>query len=165
MDSPAMIDRYTWPLLQMGRRGLSSSLVTDQSVEAPSSMRSTQWFRLGALITIVQFVAACSGGGASSGTLTMAATAPAITSQPTSQTVTAGQAATFTVAASGTAPLAYQSKKNGALIASATASGYSTGLATVNDNGITFTVPVSNSSEVATSKPVTLTVHAARQSQ
>jgi len=124
-------------------------------------MRGTQWFRLGALITMVQLVAACSGGGASSGASTSAATAPVITTQPRSQTVTAGQAATFIVAANGTAPLTYQWKKNGALIGSATASSYSTGPATVSDNGVTFTVTVSNSSGVATSKPATLTVNAA----
>jgi len=39
-------------------------------------MRSTQWFRLGALIAVVVLVAACSGGGASSATSTTAATAP-----------------------------------------------------------------------------------------
>ncbi|MBI3828673.1 MAG: PKD domain-containing protein, partial [Planctomycetes bacterium] len=45
--------------------------------------------------------------------------APAITTQPANQTVTAGQTATFTVVASGTAPLTYQWKKNGANIAGA----------------------------------------------
>jgi len=124
-------------------------------------MRSTSWFRLGALIAIAQLVAACSGGGAGSGASTIASTAPVITTQPTSQTVTAGQAATFTVAASGTVPLTYQWKMNGDLIASATASSYSTGPATVSDNGVTFTVAVSNSSGVATSKPATLTLNAA----
>src|SRR5208282_1133500 len=159
--SRAMISRYAWPPLQIGRRVLSCLLVTDQAMEAPSSMRSTSWFRLGALITIVQLVAACSGGGAGSGASTIASTAPVITTQPTSQTVTAGQAATFTVAASGTVPLTYQWKMNGDLIASATASSYSTGPATVSDNGVTFTVAVSNSSGVATSKPATLTLNAA----
>ena len=47
---------------------------------------------------------------------------PAITTQPTNQTVVAGQAATFTVAASGTAPMSYQWQKNGANIAGATSS-------------------------------------------
>ena len=39
--------------------------------------------------------------------------APSITTQPASQTVTAGQTATFTVAATGTAPMTYQWKMNG----------------------------------------------------
>src|SRR6266446_5072713 len=47
-----------------------------------------------------------------------AAVAPSITAQPASQTVTAGQTATFSVTASGTAPLTYQWKKNGAVVSS-----------------------------------------------
>src|SRR5206468_3389612 len=43
-------------------------------------------------------------------TVNTAAVAPAITTQPANQTVTAGQTATFSVAASGTAPLSYQWK-------------------------------------------------------
>ncbi len=42
--------------------------------------------------------------------------APTITTQPLSQSVTAGAAATFTVVAAGTAPLSYQWSKNGATI-------------------------------------------------
>src|SRR5216684_3803306 len=63
-----------------------------------------------------------------SATLTVnpAPVAPAITTQPANQTVTAGQAATFTVVASGTAPLSYQWQKNGANIAGATSSSYTT---------------------------------------
>ena len=49
-----------------------------------------------------------------------------ITTQPASQTVTAGQTATFSVTATGTAPLSYQWKKNGAAISGATASSYTT---------------------------------------
>src|SRR5207253_8151300 len=55
-------------------------------------------------------------------TVSAAAVAPTITTQPVNQTVTAGQTATFAVVASGTAPLSYQWKKNGASIAGATRS-------------------------------------------
>src|SRR6202022_435826 len=41
-------------------------------------------------------------------TVSAAAVAPTITTPPASQTVTAGQTASFTVAAGGTAPLSYQ---------------------------------------------------------
>src|SRR5229473_2748645 len=44
----------------------------------------------------------------------VALVAPTITTQPASQTVTAGQTATFSVVAAGTAPLSYQWQKNGA---------------------------------------------------
>src|SRR5256885_9224522 len=39
--------------------------------------------------------------------------APTITRQPASQTVSVGQTATFTVTATGTAPLSYRWQKNG----------------------------------------------------
>ena len=45
---------------------------------------------------------------------------PTITQQPASVTVTAGQPASFTVAATGTAPITYQWQRNGVAIAGAT---------------------------------------------
>src|SRR5947207_2390622 len=50
--------------------------------------------------------------------------APAITTQPASQMVSAGQTATFTVAATGTAPVSYQWQMNGTAIGGATAASY-----------------------------------------
>ena len=84
--------------------------------------------------------------------------APSITSQPASRSVTAGQTATFTVAASGTAPLSYQWQKNGAAISGATATSYTTPATTTNDNGSTFLVIVTNSVGSAMSTTATLTV-------
>ena len=52
-------------------------------------------------------MAAC-GGGSADPTPTPQALPPAITTQPGNVTVTAGSAATFTVSASGTAPISYQ---------------------------------------------------------
>ena len=46
-------------------------------------------------------------------TVQPAVTAPALTAQPSNQSVIAGQSATFSVAATGTAPLSYQWKKDG----------------------------------------------------
>jgi hypothetical protein len=86
---------------------------------------------------------------------------PTITMQPASQTVTAGQTATFSVAATGTAPLAYQWKKNGTAISGATSSTYTTPATTTSDNGAQFTVVVTNSAGSATSTAATLTVNAA----
>jgi hypothetical protein len=124
-------------------------------------MRRTKWSRSGALVAIVQLIAACSGSAVSISTSTPTATAPVITTQPMSQTLTAGRPATFTVVATGTTPLTYQWKKNGALISGATASSYSTGPTTASDNGVAFTVTVSNSAGATTSSPATLTVNAA----
>ena len=97
-------------------------------------------------------------------TVSAAATAPSITSQPASQTVVAGQTATFSVAASGTAPLSYQWSKNGAAIAGATLSSYTTPAETTSDNGALFAVSVSNSTGSTNSSAVTLTVNAATSS-
>jgi hypothetical protein len=86
------------------------------------------------------------------------AAAPAITSEPSDTSITAGQAATFSVVASGTAPLSYQWQKNGTALAGATAASYTTPAATTADSGATFAVVVSNSAGSATSRSAKLTV-------
>src|SRR5215469_9310129 len=86
---------------------------------------------------------------------------PSITTQPTSQTITAGQTATFTVAASGRNPLNFQWQKNGTPINGATSSSYTTPATSTSDNGSQFTVVVSNSRGSVTSNPATLMVSAA----
>jgi M6 family metalloprotease-like protein len=83
--------------------------------------------------------------------------APAITTQPQNQQVTEGGSVTFTVAASGTAPLSYQWKKGGADIAGATGSSYNIASALVADAG-SYTVVVTNSAGNKTSDPAGLTV-------
>ena len=110
------------------------------------------------LIALSLASSGCSGGynnGGGGGTV------PYITTQPTNQTVTVGQTATFSVAASGTAPLSYQWQKNGSNISGATSSSYTTPATTASDNGATFKVAVSNSAGSATSNTATLTVNAA----
>jgi hypothetical protein len=106
---------------------------------------------------------ACGGGGSSgiaAATGTAAATPPSITAQPASQSVLVGQAATFTVTATGTAPLAYQWQKNGAPIAGATTSRYIISSATLADNGAAFVVVVSNAAGRASSTSAALAVGA-----
>jgi len=51
---------------------------------------------------------------------------PAITKQPANSTVTAGQTATFSITASGTAPLSYQWTRNSLPISGATSASYTT---------------------------------------
>jgi len=85
--------------------------------------------------------------------------APSLTVQPGSVTVTAGQTATFSVSASGTAPLTYQWQKNGADIANAASSSYSTPVTTTSDSGELFRAVVSNSAGNVTSNSATLTVN------
>jgi hypothetical protein len=84
---------------------------------------------------------------------------PSITTQPKSQTVTVGQTATFTVAATGPAPLAYQWRKNSLAITGATSSSYTTPATTSSENGAQFTVVVGNSAGSVNSTAATLTVN------
>src|SRR5436190_6810460 len=83
---------------------------------------------------------------------------PAITSQPANKTVTAGQTATFSVTANGTAPLAYQWQKNNATISGATSQSYTTPATTLALSGSTYRCIVTNAAGSATSTTATLTV-------
>lgn len=85
-------------------------------------------------------------------------TTPAITLQPASRTVTAGQPATFSVVASGAPTLTYQWRKNGTLVSGATLASYTTAPTTASDKGAQFTVVVKNSAGSVTSSPALLTV-------
>jgi glucose/arabinose dehydrogenase len=87
-----------------------------------------------------------------------ASQAPAITTQPANATVSVGQPATFTVAASGSAPLSYQWQRNGANLTGATTASYTLAAAQASDNGAAFGCMVTNSFGSATSNPATLTV-------
>ena len=91
-------------------------------------------------------------------TVNAASAPPAITAQPVSQAVTPGQTATFSVIATGAAPLSYQWQKNTAIIMGATSSTYTTPAATTADNGSQFRVVVTNSVGSATSNAATLTI-------
>ncbi|MBV8115512.1 MAG: immunoglobulin domain-containing protein, partial [Silvibacterium sp.] len=93
-----------------------------------------------------------SGTGSGSGSV------PTITAQPTSQTVTVGQTATFNVTASGSGTLSYQWSKNGSAIAGATSSSYTTPATTASDNGAQFNVTVTDAAGSVTSNSASLTV-------
>jgi glucose/arabinose dehydrogenase len=82
---------------------------------------------------------------------------PSITAQPQNVTVSAGSSATFSVTATGTAPLNYQWRKNGINISGATASSYTIANVQPADAG-TYSVIVSNTAGSATSNNATLTV-------
>ena len=93
-------------------------------------------------------------------TVSDTAMAPAITTQPAAQSVTAGQTATFSVIATGTS-LKYQWKKGGTDISGATSSTYTTPATSMADSGAAYSVSVSNSVGSVTSNNATLTVTAA----
>jgi hypothetical protein len=103
-------------------------------------------------------LASCGGGGKSMGSTP--AVLPAITEQPTAQSVTAGQSASFFVTAAGTAPLTYQWQQSNTNILGATNSSYTTPATASSDDGKTFTVVVSNSAGSVTSGPAKLSVSA-----
>jgi hypothetical protein len=94
--------------------------------------------------------------------LTVASTvlAPSIVAGPASTTVGPGQSASFEVSATGTAPLNFQWRRNGADIAGATLARYTTAPAGVADDGAAFSVVLSNAAGTVTSSAATLTVSA-----
>lgn len=95
-----------------------------------------------------------------SATMTVNAIAPSIAAQPASQTITAGQGATFFVAANGTPPFTYTWLKNGVVIPGATSASYATPVTSISDNGEQFTAAVGNSAGNTLSSPAMLTVKA-----
>ncbi len=86
--------------------------------------------------------------------------APAITTQPVSRTVTAGSAVTFSVVASGSPTPTFQWKKGDAEISGATGASFGISVAAASDAG-SYTVVVTNSVGSVTSNAATLTVNAA----
>ena len=83
--------------------------------------------------------------------------APTITTQPTSQTVVLGSAASFSVAATGTGTLGYQWYHGGSAISGATAASYAVATTTAASAGLCDVV-VTNPYGSATSATVTLTL-------
>ena len=86
------------------------------------------------------------------------ASAPVITTQPTSQLVSVGYPVTFSVTASGPSSYSYQWMRNGVNISGATARTYKIRSTTLSDNGARFRVQVSNSYGNTLSKVATLSV-------
>jgi glucose/arabinose dehydrogenase len=84
--------------------------------------------------------------------------APTIGQHPTDQTAPDGGTATFTVSASGTAPLSYQWQRNNVDIPNTNSASYTVGPVGAGDNGVQFRVIVTNDFGSATSNPATLTV-------
>ena len=138
-----------------------------------------QWFKDGSAITgattttysIASTTAASAGNYAlvatnwlGSTTSTVAAltviSPVSITTQPTAQTVIAGNTATFSVVATGSAPLTYQWSKDGVALSGATAASYALAATTAANAG-SYTVLITNSVGSVTSAPATLTVNPA----
>ncbi|HKR28694.1 MAG TPA: immunoglobulin domain-containing protein [Acidobacteriaceae bacterium] len=84
--------------------------------------------------------------------------APTITTQPAPQSTPLTQSATFTVVASGTAPLSYHWSRNGTPISGATQASYVTPPVQPSDSGANFSVTVSNGAGSVDSNAAALTV-------
>jgi glucose/arabinose dehydrogenase len=97
-----------------------------------------------------------------------ASNVPSIGTQPRDLTVSVGQPATFSVAASGTAPLTYQWQRRDAGAAGfsdipgANSASYTLDSTSVVDDGAQFRAVVRNTAGAATSNPATLTVTTSR---
>lgn len=106
-----------------------------------------------ASVFLLQTVLICTGCGST------CSTPASITGAPAGQTVDTGDSAIFTVAASGSAPIAYQWLKNGSAIPDATQASFTTSPTQSSDSGAGYAVKVSNAFGSAQSNPVTLTVN------
>lgn len=84
---------------------------------------------------------------------------PVITQQPASQAVVVGQTVTFSVAATGSAPLSYQWWRNGASVQGGTSGSYTIPAATGADNLAQFQVSLSNAVGQVKSTSATLSVN------
>ena len=93
---------YQW---QKNASAISGATSTSYTTPATTAADSGSTFGV---------VVSNSAGSATSNSATLTVQSPpSITTQPANQTVNVGQVATFSVLASGTAPLTYQWQKNG----------------------------------------------------
>ena len=112
--------------------------------------RFTLNLSLAALFAVLS-LAGCGGGNSEN------ASAPVITAQPENITVTELQTASFSVTASGTAPLSYQWRRNGTPLAGATSATLTIAAALAADHGARFSAVVTNSAGSVTSGEASLT--------
>ncbi len=113
------------------------------------------------MLLIAAASSGCAGATASNNAKTTPAgsgAGPSIITEPASQTIPAGQAATFSVMASGTVPLTYQWSKNGTMIPGAVVTSYTTPATSSSDNGSQFAVMVTDATGSTASSTAVLTV-------
>lgn len=156
-----------WFRIQPAPGGLPTEVGTPCSGGGTQTACSYTTPALSTLDSGVRYYAEASNSAGSvasdSATITVlsAPIAPSIPAgEPADVTITAGQSATFSVNATGTAPLSYQWHRNGAAIAGANAASYTLANAQVADNGARFSVTVTNGAGSATSRAALLTVTA-----
>jgi hypothetical protein len=125
-----------------------------------------RWIGVFQTMVILLVLSACAGSTVPGGGGGSKSVAPTITTQPTSQTVTAPATATFSVTATGTPAPTYQWQEEAVgqnvftNIAGARSSSYNTGATSTGESGSKFQVAVTNTVGSQTSVAVTLTVNA-----
>ncbi len=137
---------------QWRKNGTNIVDATNASYTTPSTSSSDN----GSLFSVV--INNSAGSVTSSDALLTVRVPPTITKPPANRTAKVGATATFKVTASGTKPLSYQWRKNGADIAGATNASYTTPPVAAVDDGALFSVVVSNAAGSATSVGAKLTV-------
>jgi hypothetical protein len=101
------------------------------------------------------------GGSPGADDTPLAPEAPTIVSHPQDMTVTAGEPATFTVAATGIPSPTFQWERDGAAIPDAVGTAYSIPETSLADNGARFRCVATNDQGSMASREATLTVHPA----
>lgn len=138
---------------------LRNGVALDQATEASYHIASTSLGDSGSTWSVKVSNAA---GSVTSNSATLivneASIAPQISRQPSNVSVRVGKKATFSVEASGTAPLRYQWQRNGVDIANATAASYSLDSVQASDDNSQWRVQVSNPSGSVLSDSASLTV-------
>ncbi len=131
------------------------------ATSASYTIASAQTNNAGSYWCVVSNAYGSATSAAATLTVNIAVPVPAsITANPQSITGSVGQSATFSVTASGDAPMSYQWQKNSANISGATSANFTIAIAQTNDAG-SFRCIASNAYGSATSAAATLTVSAA----
>ena len=139
---------YQWRKDGTAIAGATSAILTLSNVQISAA---------GSYTVVVTNSASAITSNAAQLTVNPAVVAPAITAQTNSQTVLAGANASFSVDATGTAPLSYQWRKDGVAIFGATAATLILSSVQSIDAG-SYTVVITNSAGSTTSNAATLAV-------
>jgi Immunoglobulin domain len=126
--------------------------------ERRSTRRGSVRAGLAATVAASLLLVSCNGDPLDTSATTGNSQAPVITMSPSSTTVTAGQSATFTVAATGAPPLSFQWLRGTTEIQGATDATYTLSSTTPLDSGAVFSARVSNTFGSVNSSSATLTV-------
>ena len=138
---------YQWRRNGIGISGATGSLLVLGSVASASAGN----------YDVVVSNAAGSASSAVAVLTVVAAALPVITAQPASQAVPAGGSATLSVTATGSAPLAYQWRRDGETIAGATGPSFLLSSVSAASAG-SYSVLVSNSAGSISSRPAVVSV-------